>query len=84
VKDDSIVDYQIRIPEQKQRAVAALKALNYQVIAAGDSFNDTAMLKEANTGFLFRAPENVKREFPLFKAVDQYSDLMKWIREAMG
>src|SRR5262245_57962057 len=45
VKDDSIVDYQIRIPEQKQRAVAAFKVLNYQVIAAGDSFNDTAMLK---------------------------------------
>lgn len=84
VKDDSIVDYQIRIPEQKQRAVAAFKALNYQVIAAGDSFNDTAMLKEANTGFLFRAPENVKREFPFFKAVDQYADLMKLIREAMA
>src|SRR5262245_46930456 len=59
VENDRIVDYQLRIPEQKQRAVAALKLLNYQVIAAGDSFNDTRMLIEADIGFLFRAPENV-------------------------
>src|SRR5881392_917968 len=44
VEQDRIVDYQLRIPEQKQRAVAAFKLLNYRVIAAGDSFNDTAML----------------------------------------
>jgi phosphoserine / homoserine phosphotransferase len=83
VVSDRIVDYKIRIPEQKQKAVAAFKLLNYHVIAAGDSYNDTAMLNEANIGLLFRAPENVKREFPQFKAVESYSDLFSLINDAM-
>ena len=83
VENDRIVDYQIRIPEQKQKAVAALKLLNYHVIAAGDSFNDTAMLAEANVGFLFHAPDNIKKQFPQFKAVETYADLMGCIRGAM-
>jgi len=84
VENDRIADYQLRVPEQKQRAVAALKLLNYHVIAAGDSFNDTAMLTEAHDGFLFRAPENVKQQFPQFKAVEAYGDLATLIRTAMG
>jgi len=84
VENDRIVDYKLRIPEQKQRAVAAFKLLNYCVIAAGDSFNDTAMLTEAHVGFLFHAPENVKRQFPQFKAVEQYSDLLKLIRREIA
>jgi len=84
VQNDRVVDYQIRIPEQKQKAVAALKLLNYNVIAAGDSFNDTAMLAEANVGFLFHAPDNIKKQFPQFKAVETYADLMECIRGAMG
>jgi len=83
VQQDRIIDYQLRIPEQKQRAVAAFKLLNYQVIAAGDSFNDSKMLIEADIGFLFRAPENVKRQFPQFQAVEAYADLMKLIRQAL-
>jgi phosphoserine / homoserine phosphotransferase len=83
VENDRIVNYQLRIREQKREAVSAFKRLNYNVIAAGDSFNDTAMLIEANVGFLFRAPDNVKKQFPQFKAVDQYADLMKLIRGAM-
>lgn len=83
VEHDRIVDYQLRIPEQKQRAVAAFKLLNYQVIAAGDSFNDTKMLVEADIGFLFRAPENVKRQFAQFKAVESYAELSELIRKAM-
>jgi len=83
VENDRIVDYQIRIPEQKQRAVAALKLLNYNVISAGDSFNDTAMLIEAHQGFLFRAPDNVKQQFPQFQAVEEYSDLMTLIKAAV-
>ena len=82
VEQDRIVDYTLRIPEQKQRAVAAFKLLNYHVIAAGDSFNDTAMLTEAHVGFLFHAPDNVKSRFPQFKAVETYGDLMKEIVEA--
>jgi phosphoserine/homoserine phosphotransferase len=84
VENDRIVDYQIRVPEQKQRTVAALKLLNYHVIAAGDSFNDTAMLIEAHVGFLFCAPDNVKRQFPQFMAVEAYVDLMKAIQRARG
>jgi phosphoserine/homoserine phosphotransferase len=84
VQDDRIADYQLRIPEQKQRAVAAFKLLNYKVISAGDSFNDTAMLVEAHAGFLFRAPDNVKRQFPQFRAVEMYDDLMRLIKEAMA
>jgi phosphoserine/homoserine phosphotransferase len=84
VENDRIVNYQIRTPEQKQKAVAALKLLNYHVISAGDSFNDTAMLAEANIGFLFHAPENIKKQFPQFKPLETYADLLASIRDAMA
>jgi phosphoserine/homoserine phosphotransferase len=84
VEKDRIVDYKLRVPEQKQRTVAALKQLNYHVVSAGDSFNDTTMLLEAHVGFLFHAPANVKKQFPQFKAMDQYTDLMKAIRRAVA
>src|SRR5437867_10730350 len=84
VENDRIVNYQLRVPEQKQRAVAAFKLLNYHVIAAGDSFNDTAMLCEAHVGFLFRAPEGVKKQFPKFRAVETYADLLRLIKGAMS
>jgi phosphoserine/homoserine phosphotransferase len=84
VENDRITDYQIRIPEQKQKAVAALKLLNYHVISAGDSFNDTAMLAEADVGFLFHAPDNIKQQFPQFKAVDEYGDLLQLIQKSLG
>ncbi|HLH52362.1 MAG TPA: bifunctional phosphoserine phosphatase/homoserine phosphotransferase ThrH [Verrucomicrobiae bacterium] len=83
VESDRIVDYKLRVPEQKQRAVAAFKLLNYHVIAGGDSFNDTAMLGEAHVGFLFHAPANVKERFPQFRAVEEYADFLRLIREAM-
>lgn len=76
VKDDRIVDYELRMADQKKFAVRALRDLNYRVFAAGDSYNDTAMLAEAHAGFLFHAPENVKREFPHFPAHDEYNDLL--------
>ena len=82
VEDDRITGYRIRIPEQKREAVAAFKRLNYRVVAVGDSFNDTAMLGEADSGFLFHSPDNVRRQFPNFKAVDAYDDLQRLIREA--
>jgi len=58
--------------------------MNYCVIAAGDSFNDIAMLLAANAGIFFRAPENLKLEFPQFKAVVTYADLMSLIKQAMA
>ncbi len=80
VEQDRIVNYQLRQPNQKAKSVAALRGLNYKVIAAGDSYNDTTMLLEANTGFLFHAPDNVKREFPQFKAFELYPDLLTAMR----
>ena len=78
-----IADYTLRIPDQKKKSVAALKLLNYRVIAAGDSFNDTAMLAEADVGFLFHAPDNIKMQFPQFRALETYSDLLASIQKAL-
>ena len=83
VENDRITGYQLRQPDQKRKSVAALRSLNYNVVAAGDSFNDTSMLAEANTGFLFHAPDNVKQQFPQFPAFDTYTDLMKAIKGAL-
>lgn len=83
VENDRVVDYQLRINDQKRKTVAALKLLNYFVIAGGDSYNDTAMLLEADRGILFRAPENVRREFPQFPAIEAYPDFMRLINQAM-
>jgi phosphoserine / homoserine phosphotransferase len=80
VEDDRISGYQLRVPNQKMRSVAALKSLNYRVVAAGDSYNDTAMLGEADVGFLFRAPASVRQRFPQHQAVDAYSDLLGLIK----
>jgi phosphoserine/homoserine phosphotransferase len=83
VEDDHITGYQLRIREQKREAVAAFKAMNYNVIAGGDSFNDTAMLREAHTGILFHAPANVIAQFPQFPAVDTYAEFMELITKGM-
>jgi len=80
VESDRIVDYKLRVPDQKKKAVAAFKQLNYRVVSAGDSYNDTGMLIEANVGFLIHAPENVKKDFPQFKAVESLVDLLKLIK----
>ena len=75
-----IVDYRLRMQNQKMHAVKALQSLNYRVIAFGDSFNDTAMIGQADRGFLFHAPENVKAQFPQFPAFDDYGQLLAEIR----
>ena len=63
---------------------AALKLLNYRVISAGDSFNDTAMLAEANVGFLFHSPEHIQKQFPQFKPFEKFSDLLGAIKAALA
>jgi phosphoserine / homoserine phosphotransferase len=79
VKDGRIAGYELRMPDQKRASVAAFQSLNYRVVAAGDSFNDTSMLVQADHGILFHAPENVTRQFPQFPAVNEYDDLLKLI-----
>jgi len=80
VTNDKITGYELRQSNQKKKSVVALKSLNYRVIAAGDSYNDTAMLCEANVGFLIHAPAKVKQEFPQFKAVESHGELLKLIK----
>jgi len=77
-----IANYRLRIPDAKTKAVSALKGLNLKVIAAGDSYNDTGMLKEADVGILFRAPENVVEEFPQFPVTRTYEEFKTAIIEA--
>lgn len=84
VENDRVTNYQIRIADQKKKAVAALKAMNYHVVSAGDSFNDTAMLGEADAGFLFHAPDSIKQQFPQFPAVDEYDELLALVKKAIG
>ena len=75
-----VANYRLRQPDQKRKAVAAFRSLNYRVIAAGDSYNDTTMLGEADTGFLFRSPDNVKAEVPQFRSAEEYDELMGLMR----
>ncbi len=70
-----VCDYSLRLRDGKRKAVMALKLLNFNVIAAGDSYNDTSMLAEADAGILFRPPDNVIRDFPQFPVAQTYADL---------
>jgi len=79
-----LVAYRLRMPDQKREAVKRLKELNFQVVAAGDSYNDTAMLGEAHRGILFHPPENVVREFPQFPVTLNYGELRREIDRAFG
>jgi len=79
-----ITDYKLRIDNMKKETVRALKQMNYTVIATGDSYNDVAMLLEADNGILFRPPNNVIKEFPQFPIVTEYSDLKKIIANHLG
>jgi len=73
--NDNVVDYKIRQVNPKRQAILAFKTLYYQTIAVGDSYNDISMLKEADVGILFHAPENVSSQFPELTSVHTYEDL---------
>jgi phosphoserine/homoserine phosphotransferase len=77
-----LVNYHLRMPNQKKEAVKRFKEINFKVIAAGDSYNDTAMLGEAHAGILFSPPENVIREFPQFPVTMNYGELKTEILKA--
>lgn len=78
-EEGRITDYILRQKDPKRMAVKAFHSLTYRVIAAGDSYNDTTMLAEADAGILFHAPQNVIDEFPQFPAVHTYEDLKQEI-----
>ncbi|MES2603571.1 MAG: bifunctional phosphoserine phosphatase/homoserine phosphotransferase ThrH [Pseudomonadota bacterium] len=77
-----VVDYVIRQKDPKRQAVLAFQGLNFRVIAAGDSYNDTSMLGTAQAGFLFHAPQKVIAEFPQFPAIHTYDELRNAFRNA--
>ena len=77
-----ITNYKLRMPDQKRESVKALKDLNFKVIAAGDSYNDTTMLMEAHRGILFKPPQNVIDEFPQFPVTNSYDELKAAFLEA--
>jgi phosphoserine / homoserine phosphotransferase len=79
-----LVNYHLRMPDQKREAVKRFKELNLTVVAAGDSYNDTAMLGEAHGGILFHPPENVVREFPQFPVTRTYPELRAEIDKAFA
>ena len=74
-EDGTVIDYHLRQANPKRQAVVGFKSMYYRTIAAGDSYNDTTMLAEADAGILFHAPENVITEFPQFPAVQSFADL---------
>ncbi len=82
VTNDHIVDYVLRIDDHKRRSVEAFRSLNYQVVSAGDSYNDLSMLRAANAGALFNAPENVIVENADLPSFTDYDDLRAWIGAA--
>ena len=79
-----VVNYHLRMPDQKREAVKRFKELNFTVVAAGDSYNDTAMLGEAHAGILYHPPENVIREFPQYPVTLNYDDFRKEIDKAFA
>lgn len=76
-EDGAVIDYHLRQVNPKRQAVVGFKSMYYRTIAAGDSYNDTTMLEEADVGILFHAPQNVIDEFPQFQAVQTFDDLKR-------
>jgi phosphoserine/homoserine phosphotransferase len=77
-----VVDFALRQSDQKRRAVQALKGLNFKVIAAGDSYNDTGMLGAADAGFFIHPPESIVAQFPQFPVTRSYDELKAALDEA--
>ena len=73
--DGAVTDYKLRLPDQKRAAVNAFRALNFHVIAAGDSYNDTAMLGAADAGFFIHPPASIAAQFPQFPVMKNYAEL---------
>lgn len=82
--DGAITGYRLRQADGKRKAILALKRLAYKIIAMGDSYNDITMIKEADTGFLYRPPASVASQFPDLKVARDYETLGKLIRTALA
>jgi len=74
--DGTVTGYRLRQQNGKKEAVKAFKSMNLRIFAAGDSFNDLAMIREADCGCLFRAPETIRKDCADIKCVDTFDDLL--------
>ncbi len=80
----TVLGYRLRQQDGKRRAVEAFHSMNLKVVAAGDSYNDVSMLKEADSAAFFRAPEDIAAQFPQFPRFDDYKQLLDFICEQVG
>jgi phosphoserine/homoserine phosphotransferase len=80
--DGFVSNYRLRMPDQKRSAVEAFRGLNFAVVAAGDSYNDTSMLGAANAGIFFRPPASIAAQFPQYPVTQDYAALAAAIEQA--
>ena len=81
--DGEITGYRLRCDKTKLTTVRALQSCGFETIASGDSFNDLAMIQASKAGFLFRAPESIKAQYPDIPACEDFDDLLRLIKDAM-
>lgn len=81
--DGEITGFRMRIEKSKYTTVKALQSIGFETIASGDSHNDIGMIQASKAGFLFRSTEDIKKEYPQFKAFETYDELMAAIKEAL-
>jgi phosphoserine/homoserine phosphotransferase len=82
-EDGSITDYKMRCEQSKLTTVTHLQAMGFDTIAAGDSFNDLAMIQASKAGFLFRSTEQIKKDYPQLEAFEEFDDLLAAIKKAL-
>jgi len=80
--DGFVINYRLRMPDQKRSAVEALRGLEFSIVAAGDSYNDTSMLAAAHAGIFYRPPASIAAQFPQFRVTRNYAELAAAIAEA--
>lgn len=81
--DGMIEDYKMRVEKSKLATVKALQSIGFDTIAAGDSFNDMAMIKASKAGFLFRSTDQIKKDNPDIQAFDDYDEFLEGIKKAL-
>lgn len=82
-EDGSITGFRMRIPNSKLESVKAFQAIGFETIAAGDSFNDLAMIEASKAGFLFRTTEQIKKDYPQYPAFEEYDEFLAAIKAAL-
>ena len=82
-ENGEITGFRMRCEKSKLTTVKALQSIGYETIAAGDSFNDLAMIQASKAGFLFKSTEQIKRDYPQLPAYEEFSDLLAAIKAAL-